>query len=218
MVGTGPDRIHVGSSGWSYPEWRGSFYPADAQPGEFLGRYAEKLDAVELNATYYRLPSEAQFEAWAAQVPEGFRFAVKLSRAVVDGRLDRIGTFAERVSVLHEKLGPVLVQLPEERPRDEGMLRLLLDSLPLDMQVAVEPQHPSWDDVELPVRVNSWDERQPFVYLRVRDGSDLEALAERIRADTREVWCFLNRGEAADHSPDGVPTAEQAVRLSRLLR
>jgi uncharacterized protein YecE (DUF72 family) len=217
MLGTGSDRIHVGSSGWSYPEWRGGFYPADAQPGDFLGHYAGKLSAVELNATYYRLPSEAQFEAWAAQVPEGFRFAVKLSRAVVDGRLDRIGTFAERVSVLREKLGPVLVQLPEDRPRDEGMLRLLLDSLPLEMQVAVEPQHESWDDVELPVRVNSWDARQPFVYLRVRESSDLEALAGRIRAETREVWCFLNRGEAADHSPDGVATAEQAVRLTRLL-
>ena len=209
--------MHVGSSGWSYPEWRGSFYPADAQPADFLRLYAERLGAVELNATYYRLPSEGQFESWAAQVPDGFRFAVKLSRAVVDGRLDRIGTFAERVSVLREKLGPVLVQLPEERPRDEGMLRLLLDSLPLDLQVAVEPQHPSWDDVELPVRVNSWDERQPFVYLRVREHSDLDALAERIRADGREIWCFLNRGAADDHAPGGVPTAEQAVRLSRLL-
>ena len=209
--------MHVGSSGWSYPEWRGSFYPADAQPADFLRLYAERLGAVELNATYYRLPSEGQFESWAAQVPDGFRFAVKLSRAVVDGRLDRIGTFAERVGVLGPKLGPVLVQLPEERPRDEGMLRLLLDSLPLDLQVAVEPQHPSWDDVELPVRVNSWDERQPFVYLRVREHSDLDALAERIRADGREIWCFLNRGAADDHAPGGVPTAEQAVRLSRLL-
>jgi uncharacterized protein YecE (DUF72 family) len=209
--------IHVGSSGWSYPEWRGGFYPADAQPAEFLRLYAERLNAVELNATYYRLPSEAQFESWAAQVPDGFRFAVKLTRAVVDGRLDRIGTFAERISVLRDRLGPVLVQLPEERPRDEGMLRLVLDSLPPELQVAVEPQHPSWDDVELPVRVNSWDERQPFVYLRVRDHSDLEALAERIRAERREVWCFLNRGEAADHAPGGVATAEQALRLSRLL-
>jgi hypothetical protein len=66
--------------------------------------------------------------------------------------------------------------------------------------------------------VNSWDERQPFVYLRVRDHGDLEALAERIRAETREVWCFLNRGDAADHAPGGVPTAEHAVRLTRLLR
>jgi uncharacterized protein YecE (DUF72 family) len=217
MLGTGSDRIHVGSSGWSYPEWRGSFYPADAQPADFLRHYARQLDAVELNATYYRLPAEAQFESWAAQVPDGFRFAVKLSRAVVDGRLDRIGTFAERVGVLRDRLGPVLVQLPEERPRDEGMLRLLLDSLPEHFRVAVEPQHPSWDEVDLPVRVNSWDERQPFVYLRVRDHSDLDALAERIRADTREVWCFLNRGEAADHTPGGVPTAERAARLSRLL-
>jgi uncharacterized protein YecE (DUF72 family) len=210
-------RVHVGSSGWSYPEWRGGFYPAAADKSDFLRLYAERLNAVELNATYYRLPAEAQFESWAAQVPDGFRFAVKMTRAVVEGRLDRIGTFAERVGILRDRLGPVLVQLPDDRPRDEGMLRLLLDSLPPELQVAVEPQHPSWDDVELPVRVNSWDERQPFVYLRVRDHGDLEVLAGRIRAETREVWCFLNRGDAADHAPDGVPTAEHAVRLTRLL-
>src|SRR3954454_12562572 len=102
------ERAHVGSSGWSYPEWRGSFYPADAQPADFLRLYAERLNAVELNATFYRLPSEAQFEAWAAQVPDGFRFAVKLGRQIVGegGRLDRIGTFAERIAVLRGKLGP----------------------------------------------------------------------------------------------------------------
>jgi uncharacterized protein YecE (DUF72 family) len=208
---------HVGSSGWSYPEWRGSFYPADAQPGDFLRLYAERLNAVELNATYYRLPSEAQFEAWAAQVPDGFRFAVKTSRPIVDGRLDRIGTFAERVAVLGAKLGPVLVQIPEERPRDEGFLRLLLDSLPPELDVAVDFENDSWDGVEVPVRVNAWDAAQPFVYLRVTHAGDLDALAERLRAEPREVWCFLNRGDADDHSPGGEPTAALAARLSSLL-
>jgi hypothetical protein len=206
---------HIGSSGWSYPEWRGGFYPADAQPGDFLRLYAERLNAVELNATFYRLPSEAQFESWAAQVPDGFQFAVKLSGAITGGgRLDRIATFCERVQVLGPKLGPVLVQTPEERPRDEGFLRLLLDSLPLDLKVAVEFKHPSWAGVAAPVLVNSWAPEQPFVYLRA---TDTEGLAERIRAEPREVYCFVNRGDAADHSPGGEPTAATAARLTTLL-
>jgi uncharacterized protein YecE (DUF72 family) len=206
---------HVGSSGWSYPEWRGSFYPADAQPADFLRLYAEQLNAVELNATFYRLPSEAQFESWAAQVPDGFQFAVKLSGAITGGgRLDRISTFCERVQALGPKLGPLLVQLPEERPRDPGFLRLLLDSLPEGMKAAVEFKHPSWEDVEVPVQVNSWAEEQPFVYLRP---TETAGLAERIRAEPREVYCFVNRGEAADHSPGGEPTATVAARLSSLL-
>lgn len=207
--------VHVGSSGWSYPEWRGSFYPADAQPADFLRLYAQRLNAVELNATAYRLPSEAQFEAWAAQVPDGFRFAVKLSSAITGGgRIDRVATFCERVQALGAKLGPVLVQIPEERPRDPGFLRLLLDSLPPGLQAAVELEHPSWAGVTAPVLVNSWAEEQPFVYLRV---TRTEGLAERIRAEQREVYCFVNRGEADDHSPAGEPTAARAVRLTSLL-
>ena len=113
--------------------------------------------------------------------------------------------------------GPVLVQLPEERPRDEGTLRLLLDSLPLEIEVASSSKRPSWAGVEVPVLVDSWDERQPFVCLRVTDTSDLAGLAARIEAETRPVYCFLNRGDAADHSPGGEPTAPAAERLSRLL-
>ncbi len=170
---------------------------------------------MELNATFYRLPSEAQFESWAAQVPDGFRLAVKLSGAITGGgRLDRIATFCERVQMLREKLGPVLVQIPEERPRDEGMLRLLLDSLPLELQVAVEFKHPTWEGVPVPVLVNSWAPEQPFVYLRV---TDTAGLAERIRAEPRHVYCFVNRGDAPDHSPSGEPTAAAAARLTTLL-
>jgi uncharacterized protein YecE (DUF72 family) len=208
------ESAHVGSSGWAYPEWRGSFYPADAQPADFLRLYAERLNAVELNATFYRLPSEAQFEAWAEQVPAGFQFAVKMSGQITGGgRLDRVATFAERVAVLGDKLGPVLVQIPEERPRDEGFLRLLLDSLPPELKVALEFKNPTWAGVEAPVLVNSWEPAQPFVYLRP---TDTAGLAERIRAEPREVYCFVNRGNAADHSPGGEPTAAAAARLFTL--
>lgn len=213
---------HVGSSGFSYPEWRGAFYPADARPPDFLRLYAARLNAVELNATFYRLPSEAQLAAWAEATPPGFRFAVKLSRFIAHGgRVDALGTFCERVGALGGRLGPLLVELPEGRPRDDGFVDLLLGSLPDGVDVAFDPKDPSWADAPLPVRVNDWEGDAPLVYLRLRDhpydDDALAALAERIRAEPREVWCFFNRGEAADHAPGGEPTAATAERLIRLL-
>src|SRR5256714_10744583 len=87
---------YVGTSGWSYPTWRGGFYPADADPKTFLSFYAERFDTVELNTTGYRLPAEEQFARWAEQARPGFTFAVKMPLT----RLDRVGTFVERVQVL----------------------------------------------------------------------------------------------------------------------
>jgi uncharacterized protein YecE (DUF72 family) len=212
---------HVGSSGFSYAEWRGSFYPADARPADFLRLYAERLNAVELNATFYRLPSEAQLAAWAAATPPAFRFAVKLSRFIAAGRVDALATFCERVRALGERLGPVLVELPEGRPRDDGFVDLLLGSLPDDIRVAFEPKDPSWAGAELPVRVNDWEGEAPFRYLRLRDhpygDAALDRLAGQIRAEPGEVWCFFNRGAAEDHSPGGEPTATTAEQLASRL-
>ena len=86
-------RLLAGTSGWSYPSWQPGFYPAGLDRSAFLSFYAGRLDAVELNATKYRLPSQAQFESWAAQVPDGFRFAVKAP----DGVERRLDVFQERV-------------------------------------------------------------------------------------------------------------------------
>jgi uncharacterized protein YecE (DUF72 family) len=216
-----PSVIHIGSSGFSYPEWRGSFYPAEARPADFLRLYAERLNAVELNATFYRLPSEAQLQAWAGATPPGFRFAVKLSRFIAAGRVDALGTFCERIRVLGERLGPVLVELPEGRSRDDGFVDLLLGSLPRDIDVAFEAKDPSWAEADLPVRVGDWESPAAFRYLRLRDhpydDDALAALAARLRAEPGEVYCFFNRGSADDHSPGGEPTAATAERLTRLL-
>src|ERR1043165_4163655 len=103
--------IRVGTSGWSYPSWRPGFYPAGTAPDAFLRFYAERFDTVELNTTGYRLPAEEQFERWAAQTPDGFRFAVKMPVA----RLDRVGTFVERVRLLGDRLGPVRVVIQSKR-------------------------------------------------------------------------------------------------------
>jgi|SoiMethySBSTD1v2_1073268.scaffolds.fasta_scaffold109237_5 uncharacterized protein DUF72 len=220
-------RAYVGASGFSYPEWRGSFYPADAKPPEFLGHYAERLGAVELNNTFYRLPAEEQFRRWAEATPEDFRFAVKAPRAIsFFGRLDQLGTLAERLAVLGPRLGPLLVRARDDRPRDDGFLQLLLESLDPSFLVALDLRHPTWDGVEagLPpnaVRVNQLDGDASFRYLRFSDhpydDAELARAAETVRSLGVETYCLFARGAADDHSPAGEPTAVTAQRFARLL-
>jgi uncharacterized protein YecE (DUF72 family) len=163
----------AGTSGFSYPTWKGGFYPAEARPADFLRHYAERLPSVELNTTGYRLPPPAQFERWAAETPPGFRFAVKLQPW-------KLG--AEAPSTLGDRLGPVRVVV--QAKRDDALLERLLDA-PAPM-LALDLRHSSWDgaDVSPAVRVNDWDAAAPFRYLRFREppysDDDLRALAVRI--------------------------------------
>jgi uncharacterized protein YecE (DUF72 family) len=201
----------VGSSGWSYPSWRPDFYPAGLAPEESPSFYSERLPSVELNSTGYRLPSEEQFERWAAQVPDGFRFAVKLPPRA----LRALGTFEERVRLLGDRLGPVRVVV--ESPRDDGLLALLLGSTGLPL--ALDLRDPSWDgaDVLPAVRVNDWDAATPFRYLRFREppysAEDLHELAGRIRpllADGIDVFAYF-RHEDAPAAPAYAETLHSLV-------
>jgi len=210
---------YVGTSGFSYPSWRGGFYPAQTKPKEFLERYAEALPSVELNNSFYRLPSEAQFESWGARTPPEFKFAVKMSRQITHGgRFDLIPTFCERTRILGERLGPIRLQFPENRQRDDGMLRLVLDSLDPELEYAFDLRHESWDSAPVPVRVNSVDADASFRYLRFRDppydDDALEALADRIRpllAGGIRVYAYFKHEDE--------PSAPQyAQRLLELLR
>jgi uncharacterized protein YecE (DUF72 family) len=165
--------LHAGTSGLSYPTWKGGFYPADARPADFLRHYAERLPSVELNTTGYRLPPPAQFERWAAETPPAFRFAVKLQPW-------KLG--AEAPSMLGDRLGPVRVVV--QAKRDDALLERLLKA-PAPM-LALDLRHPSWDgvDVSPAIRVNDWDAGAPFRYLRFREppysDDDLRARAARI--------------------------------------
>jgi uncharacterized protein YecE (DUF72 family) len=173
------DGLHVGTSGWAYPSWKPGFYPAGTDSREFLRFYAERFDTVELNTTGYRLPSEDQFRRWADAVPDGFRFAVKMPVF----RLDRVTTFVERVSVLGDRLGPIRAVVPSAR--DDGMLSYLLGSVDPALELALDFQHESWDDVGGVVRVNDFD-AEPFRYVRLREppyaDEDLREVAARLRA------------------------------------
>jgi uncharacterized protein YecE (DUF72 family) len=165
--------LHAGTSGFSYPTWKGGFYPADARPADFLRLYAERLPSVELNTTGYRLPAREQFERWAAETPPGFSFAVKLQPW-------KLG--ADAPSALGDRLGPIRVVV--QAKRDDALLERLLDSPP--PMLALDVRHESWEgvDVSPAVRINDLDADAPFRYLRFRDppysDDEIRALAERI--------------------------------------
>ena len=184
--------LYVGASGFSYPSWRGGFYPDDARPEEFLRHYASRLPSVELNTTGYRLPAEEHFLRWAEQTPPHFRFAVKMPRQITQGgRLDGVSTFCERIRLLGERLGPVRVQL--SRPRDDGFLSLLLEFLDPELAFAVDFEHESWAGAEPLVEsrggavVGSLDGETPFRYLRFRDPPYDDAQLGEIAAHVRDV-------------------------------
>lgn len=219
-------RLYAGVAGFSYPTWRGGFYPPDARPADFLRHYAERLPSVELVGVFYRLPAEDVFRRWAEQTPAGFRFGVKMHRRLaVGGDLSLAGAFSERVLSLGDRLGAVRVQLPETRPRDDGFLQLLLGSLDPSIRLALELPHESWADpgVDLlleeggAVRVNALEGDGAFRYLRLREPPyeevALQELAGRLRPlldDGVDVYCYFKH----EDDPRGARYAERLLELT----
>jgi uncharacterized protein YecE (DUF72 family) len=143
----------IGTSGFMYDHWRDRFYPRSERGCE-LEFYAARFDTVELNVTFYRMPSSATFRSWASRVPEGFVFAVKASRYLTHVlRLreprDAVAFLVERANGLGAHLGPILLQLPPDMPADFRRLEETLEMFPASVRVAVEPRHGSWFAEEL---------------------------------------------------------------------
>jgi uncharacterized protein YecE (DUF72 family) len=141
--------IRIGTSGWSYPNWRGPFYPAGLPAGEWLGFYARQFSTVEVNATFYRLPAPATVARWCAATPPHFLFSVKAWRALThEHRLTdcaaQLAMFLERIAGFGERLGPILFQLPPRFPVDLDRLARFLDRLPPGCRCAFEFRDPSW--------------------------------------------------------------------------
>ncbi len=140
--------IRIGTSGFLYEHWRGRLYDASDR-GRELETYARAFDTVELNVTFYRMPSSATFRSWASRVPAEFVFAVKASRYLTHVRRLRepdaaVAYLLERATELGPHLGPILLQLPPDLPADLDALAATLDAFPPSIQVAVEPRHSSW--------------------------------------------------------------------------
>jgi len=147
-------RIHIGTSGFAYKEWKGKFYPAAVAPGEMLRFYSGRFRAVEINNTFYRMPTERVLGSWARQVPGDFVFGFKAPKAIT--HLKRLRDVHEEVaylfrvlSSLDERLGPVLFQLPGSFRADLTVLRDFLGLIPDGRPCAFEFRSPTWlaDDI-----------------------------------------------------------------------
>ncbi len=141
--------IRAGTSGFSYREWKGNFYPKDLAADGMLGHYASRLPAVEINNTFYKRPDPKVITAWAARVPDTFRFVFKASRYFSAGPgLKNAGQpladFFGLLAPAKEKLGPLFVQLPQHVKKDVGLLRDFVGAIPSGRRVALELVDPSW--------------------------------------------------------------------------
>jgi uncharacterized protein YecE (DUF72 family) len=148
----GPARFHLGTQGWNYPAWVGPVYPRAARSADFLPLYTRLFDTVEVDSTFYAVPSAPTIENWARRTPPTFRFALKFPReATHDAGLagkeskETLVRFVERVRPLGPRLGPILIQLPAEfAPSRRSTLEGFLDALPPDLAFAVEFRDPAW--------------------------------------------------------------------------
>jgi uncharacterized protein YecE (DUF72 family) len=215
--------IWIGTSGYNYPEWKGSFYPSDLAAAKMLPYYAERFPTVEINYTFYRMPTEKLVAGWAAQTPSPYKLTLKAPRRIThDSRLKNAGQlvagFCLVAGTLHEKLGALLFQLPPNLKKDIALFDAFLDELPPRVCAAFEFRHPSWleDDVferlaarnlalcvadsekmSTPVRVTA-----DYAYFRLRDegytAGDIARWADTIAAETRackDVYVYFKHEE-----------------------
>ncbi len=148
-------KLYIGTSGFGYKEWKGKFYPDKILPKEMLRVYSERLNAVEINNTFYHMPAEGVLASWAEQVPDDFVFALKAPQVIT--HLKRLRNVGEETGylfrtllVLKRKLGPVLFQFPGSFRADRPALEAFLSLIPGNMSCAFEFRSPSWLDVEIP--------------------------------------------------------------------
>lgn len=204
--------IWIGTSGYNYPEWKGHFYPADLPASKMLAYYSARFPTVEINYTFYRLPTEKLVAGWAAGTPSPFKLTLKAPKRIThDRRLRNTGdvlkTFCHVAGTLGDKLGVLLFQLPPNFKRDLEVFDAFLAELPPGAKAAFEFRHASWFDEAVYDRLRARGQAlciadseklsTPVVatagvgYFRLRDegygDAELDAWAEAIRAH-QEQW------------------------------
>lgn len=230
--------LYAGTSGFAYPAWKPGFYPAKLPAKQFLKHYAERLNSVEINYTFRRLPAAATLQAWVEATPAGFVFAVKAHMRIthilrLKNAEQATEAFLKAIDPLRTSrhLGPILFQLPPQMKCDVGLLRAYLDLLPQGMQYAFEFRQPSWlveevydalrgrnaslcvaesEKLEVPEVITA-----DFVYYRLRKPEytekDVDAFAARAKellATGRDLYLMFKHEE----SPDGALNAELLLK------
>ncbi len=217
-------KMYIGTSGYGYKEWKGKFFPEKISPREMLGFYSERFNSVEINNTFYHMPTEHVLAAWADQVPDNFVFAFKAPQTIT--HLKRLKNVEEEsaylfrtLSILEQKLGPVLFQLPGSFRADLHALKDFLDLIPGDVPCAFEFRSPTWLGNGIPgllrergcsLCISDTDENPakeiietaPWGYLRLRRSgytdADLSQWLERISSRKWEkAFVFFKHEEEA---------------------
>jgi uncharacterized protein YecE (DUF72 family) len=215
------ERILVGTSGYQYPEWRGTFYPEKFATNKMLAFYAERFSTVEINYTFYRMPTERLLQGWVEGTPDHFSFTLKAPRRIThDARLQRcedtLQAFCRISRTLGSKLAVLLFQLPPNFKKDTDVLRAFLDLLPEGTRAAFEFRHPSWfepdvwdalrarnaalcvadsEKLKTPVEVTA-----DYAYFRLRDEgyqpADIEQWARTIKGlPARDAFVYFKHEE-----------------------
>jgi uncharacterized protein YecE (DUF72 family) len=239
-----PGSIHIGTSGWHYDHWRGPFYPDGLCPEEFLRFYAHRFHSVEINNSFYRLPTEQALSTWRDTVSSSFIFAVKASRFITHMKKLKdpersLAPFLERVALLHDKLGPILFQLPPRWQFNESRLGAFLTALPGTLRYTIEMRDQSWINAkalgllgqhnvafciyELDGYLSPKETTADFVYIRLHGptgpyqgrysaqvlGGWAEAISTWSRQG-REIFCYFDNDEAGF-------AAQNALELQEML-
>jgi uncharacterized protein YecE (DUF72 family) len=224
-------RLLAGTSGYAFKEWKGTFYPADVKDAGMLGYYATRFPTVEINNTFYRLPRENVLQDWSSQVPESFTFAIKASQRITHfARLkpeakDLLGYLLQNTTVLGDKLGPVLFQLPPNMQKDLERLKTFLGFLPRGRRFTFEFRHSSWFDEDVVQALRENDVAMTIIdqddfatppiasaswgYVRLHrldyDAQSLAQWAERIKEPGwSDVYVYFKHDEGVGSGPPAV--------------
>ena len=218
--------LYCGTTGYSYPEWRGGVYPAQTRPEEMLNQYAGTFPAVEIDASFYRFPAQATLEEWVRRTPDTFRVALKVHRAITYDRKPKdqarmLADFVQRARILGSRMGPFLLAFPPYRSLDVSFMVQLLQGLPRDCMAACLFRHGSWYVPEAAATlyergitfcVNNGDDypaatldpKSPFAHLRLQAAEysreDLQGWAKQLEPFLRAskpVYVFFQHRATA---------------------
>jgi uncharacterized protein YecE (DUF72 family) len=229
--------LYAGTSGFSYPTWKGKFYPQTLAGSKMLAFYAERLNGVELNGSFYRTPPATALSKWAEQTPAGFRFCMKGNRGLTYSAeaFDKVGLariLAERLAPLGRRLGPILLQFPPTRQLNAGLLDALLGAL--GRPVAAEFRHASWfcDETYRVLREHhgalvvtdeeKWPraplvEIGPLAYFRLRRGYNAAALRSWVTEVQSAVAAHDEVHVYFKHDPEAPGLAQRLMRSVKTL-